>query len=86
MSSAVERERRVYLMNSVVLTIEGVILDGGVARVGSTLGNRLLGGDGVEVEMGAESVGVGVGEIDFGEVNPGRFERFLRVSSSSKIP
>ena len=72
-------------MNSVVLTIEGVILDGGVARVASTLGNRLL-GDGVEVEMGAENVGVGVGEVDFGEGNPGRFERFLRVSSSSKIP
>lgn len=49
MLSSHNSDKRVYFMKSVVLIIAGVIFNGGIARVGRILGNKLLGGDGVDL-------------------------------------
>ena len=54
-------------MNSVVLTIAGIIVDGGLERLGRMLGNRLIVGDGVgiigpgEVCCGSDGCGTNFG-------------------------
>ena len=84
MSSSQDSDKRVYLIKSVVLTIAGVIFSGGVCRVGRTLGNRLLGGGGVDsVWLGVISYG---GDTCGSDLGKGLLKAFLaRFYSSASV-